>query len=276
MPIPDNGLRGEIEATDISARLERAALRSLHAAATPRIAARLGLRWQEIGGGAASIAAALPPSAIVVNRALGRDRDGARQAAKAYAAAGVARFFLNGTDPGLPGIGQVRGWQKFARTLDGPVPEPRRDLSLRELGPDDGPPFAAIVCAAFDLGEGAEPWLARLPGRPGWRIFGAVIGGEIAGVGGLFHEGCGGWTDWGATRPAFRSRGVQQALLAHRVRLARDMGLGSLHTCTGEAVPGDPQHSYANILRAGFVETTLRPNWAPPGPAPLANPSETG
>jgi hypothetical protein len=41
-------------------------------------------------------------------------------------------------------------------------------------------------------------------------------------------------------------------------------------------VPGDPQHSYANILRAGFAETTLRPNWAPPRPAPLANRSETG
>jgi hypothetical protein len=58
--------------------------------------------------------------------------------------------------------------------------------------------------------------------------------------------------------------------------MARDMGLGTLHTCTGEAVPGDPQHSYANILRAGFVETTLRPNWAPAKSPPLANRSETG
>jgi GNAT superfamily N-acetyltransferase len=260
----NNDLRNEAEVDEQSARIERAALRSLHAAATPELSANLGLRWSEIGGGVASVAAALPPTAIVVNRALGLDRDGARQAAKVYAAEGVARFFLNGTDPGLAGIGQVRGWQKFARSLDGPMPVARASLPLRELGPDDGPAFAAIVCAAFDLGQSAEPWLALLPGQPGWRIFGAVIDGEIAGVGGLFHEGGAGWTDWGATRPAFRGRGVQQTLLAHRVRMARDMGLGTLHTCTGEAVPGDPQHSYANILRAGFVETTLRPNWAPP------------
>ncbi len=259
----DKTLRRDVD-VDPSLRVERAALHSLHAAATPDIAARLGLRWIEIGGGAASVAAALPPSAIVVNRALGLDPEGARQAVKAYGEAGVARFFLNGADPDLPGIGQVRGWQKFSRTLDGPMPVSRADLAVSELGPDDGAEFAAIVCAAFDLGEAAEPWLARLPGRPGWRIFGAVIDGRFAGVGALFHADGAGWTDWGATRPAFRGRGVQQSLLDRRVRAARAMGLSSLHTCTGEAVPGDPQHSYANILRAGFAETALRPNWAPP------------
>ncbi len=263
MGLLDKTLRRDVD-VDPSLRVERAALHSLHAAATPDIAARLGLRWIEIGGGAASVAAALPPSAIVVNRALGLDPEGARQAVKAYGVAGVARFFLNGADPDLPGIGQVRGWQKFSRTLDGPMPVSRADLAVRELGPDDGAEFAAIVCAAFDVGEAAEPWLARLPGRPGWRIFGAVIDGRIAGVGALFHADGAGWTDWGATRPAFRGRGVQQSLLARRVRAARAMGLSSLHTCTGEAVPGDPQHSYANILRAGFAETALRPNWAPP------------
>ena len=30
---------------------------------------------------------------------------------------------------------------------------------------------------------------------------------------------------------------------------------------TGEAVPGDAQHSYSNILRAGFAESYLRENW---------------
>jgi len=28
-------------------------------------------------------------------------------------------------------------------------------------------------------------------------------------------------------------------------------------------VPGDPQHSYANIKRCGFQETYLRENWQP-------------
>jgi hypothetical protein len=57
---------------------------------------------------------------------------------------------------------------------------------------------------------------------------------------------------------------VQRALLAHRCRQAEALGCRRVHTCTGEAVPGDPQHSYNNILRCGFRETYVRGNWAPP------------
>jgi hypothetical protein len=32
---------------------------------------------------------------------------------------------------------------------------------------------------------------------------------------------------------------------------------------TGEAVPGDPQHCYSNIMKRGFAETCLRENWIP-------------
>jgi hypothetical protein len=32
---------------------------------------------------------------------------------------------------------------------------------------------------------------------------------------------------------------------------------------TGEAVPGDKQHSYRNIQKAGFKEAYLRENWIP-------------
>jgi GNAT superfamily N-acetyltransferase len=72
-----------------------------------------------------------------------------------------------------------------------------------------------------------------------------------------------GWTDWGATAPDFRGRGLQRALLCHRLRLADGLGLVRVHTCTGAPAPGDPQHSYANILRCGFAETRLRANLAP-------------
>lgn len=70
--------------------------------------------------------------------------------------------------------------------------------------------------------------------------------------------------DWGATDPACRRRGGQSALLARRVREALTHGCRLMVTTTGEAVPGDPQHSYHNIQRAGFAEAHLRANWAPP------------
>jgi hypothetical protein len=36
-----------------------------------------------------------------------------------------------------------------------------------------------------------------------------------------------------------------------------------IFTETGEAVEGDPQHSYKNILKAGFKESILRQNYSP-------------
>jgi hypothetical protein len=53
-------------------------------------------------------------------------------------------------------------------------------------------------------------------------------------------------------------------LLAARIDAARAAGAVSLATETGERVPGAPDQSYRNILRAGFREAYLRANWHSP------------
>ncbi len=257
--------------------IEAAALRSLYAAADPGLGTALGLDCRAIGAGTASIAAGLPASAIVVNRVLGLAGPAdLRHAVAACRAAGVPRFFVNGVGQGdaeafaaeaaALGLLPARGWRKFARGRDAPVPDAPVPLPIAELAAGQGAGFGRIAAAAFDLGEAAEGWLARLPGQPGWRVFAAFDGDQPVGVGALFVAGDTAWTDWGATAPAARGRGVQLSLLAHRVRIALGMGVRRLFTCTGEAVPGEPQHSYANILRCGFAEGVLRPNFAPPKP----------
>lgn len=72
-----------------------------------------------------------------------------------------------------------------------------------------------------------------------------------------------GYLDFGATHPDFRRRGSQSAILNVRIRDALDTGCTSVVTMTGEAVPGDEQHSYRNIQKAGFTEAYLRENWIP-------------
>lgn len=86
-----------------------------------------------------------------------------------------------------------------------------------------------------------------------------------AGAGALFVADGVGWTDWAATDPAFRRRGSQTALMAARLRKARELGCRMVATCTGEAVPGEAQSSYRNILRAGFRAAGLRHNYSPTG-----------
>jgi GNAT superfamily N-acetyltransferase len=259
-----------VPVTDEATAIEMAALAALHRAATPEIRLRLGLAFRPIAGGMASIAATLPASAIVVNRALGfpgrLDTAGLAAVSATYRSAEVERFFVNGeadrAAADTAGFVPARAWAKFARPREAPLPDTAR-VNIVEVDAETATAAARIVTAAFDLGTGAVPWLACLAGAPGWHVFLALIEGQPAGTGALFIDGDIGWTDWGATDPQFRCRGVQRALLVHRLRLADTIGCARAYTCTGTAVPGEPQHSYANILRCGFEDITVRPNWAP-------------
>ncbi|HEY8553970.1 MAG TPA: GNAT family N-acetyltransferase [Burkholderiales bacterium] len=239
----------------------------------------LGLWTLHVGPALVSIAARLPASAIAINRAvgIGLDRAAAPEDAAAivdaYRAAGVARYFIQVAPHTAPaavgawleaaGLRKARAWQKFERGAE-PVADRRTDLEIRLVGPEHGSAFAEIVCAAFDLGDGAIPWLQRIPGRPGWHVYMSFDRGRPAGVGTMYvRNGCA-WLDFGATRPEYRGRGSQGAIVAQRVGLALALGCRRIYTCTGVEVPGDPQHSYKNILRAGFRETYVRENYAPP------------
>lgn len=71
--------------------------------------------------------------------------------------------------------------------------------------------------------------------------------------------------DWAATLPAYRGRGGQGVVLCQRIRDALDLGCRGLLTTTGEAVEGDPQHSYRNIERVGFRPIYTRENFVPAG-----------
>lgn len=252
--------------------IETAALASLHAQATPELRDRLGLAWRECGELRLSIAARLPASAIVINRAFGIRAETLGKVAAEYRESGIQRYFLHPASSGLDfsapaalaGLVPARSWQKFERSLGEGMP-PKAAIAIRQVLPDTEAAKCAarIVCAAFDLGSQAEPWLSRLGHDPRWTIFLAELDGKPAGTGALFVDGGIGWIDWDASDPAFRCRGVQAALLAHRLQLADAHGLRRVHTCTGVPVPGDPQHSFHNILRSGFAPLSARQNWQP-------------
>jgi len=76
----------------------------------------------------------------------------------------------------------------------------------------------------------------------------AEIDGAVAGCGSLYPQGPVGWIGGGATRPEFRQRGVQAALLHERLAYARQVG------CTvaaATAVAGS--QSSRNMQRQGFT-----------------------
>ena len=252
----------------------------MHAAADEDLRARLKLNGRVIGSAFASVAGALPASAIAVNVCFGlglekqATRDEVDQVVGLYTDAGAQRYFVQlhpqAKPDSLPGwlmdhgLQQTRGWMMFERGREEPAAA-STSLQVREAKVGDAPAFARICCDAFDLGDAAIPWFTRLVGRTGWHIYMSFDDDDIpAGTGAIYVEDETAYFTFGATAPAFRGRGGQSALLRARVAAALDLGCRTMATCTGEEVPGDPQHSYKNIMKAGFRECYVRRNFALP------------
>ncbi len=154
-------------------------------------------------------------------------------------------------------------WMKFRRGVEQP-PDAPTDLNVRQVGAEAAADFALTLCQGYGLPEHVALWLAAIPGRAGWQCFVAYDGRKPAAAGALHVHGDVGWLGMAATLPSQRSRGAQNAILAARIARAGECGCSTVVTETGERVEGRPSNSYRNILRAGFEEAYLRPNYASP------------
>ena len=260
-----------------SEAIERAALISLHDHCPEATKAKLGLRFEAFGDALAAGASHDP--SVLINRVLGLgtlERFAAEHVAdvaRAYVEWDITRYFFHAYTDDLSeeelasferaGLEPARGWMKFRRPTDGPVRQGRTDLRVERVGPDRAADFGRIVCTAFGMTDDAVPLLAGLARDDRWHLFVTYDGDAAAGAGALMVDDGAGWLEWGATDPAFRQRGSQGAIMEARIRLAQELGCDYLFTETGEAVDGDPQHSYGNIQKAGFRESVLRRNFMP-------------
>jgi GNAT superfamily N-acetyltransferase len=160
------------------------------------------------------------------------------------------------------GYARSYAWAKFRRGVE--AVEARTALRVERVGPEHGDAFGRIVATAFGTPDFVATWAARLPGRPAWSCYVSFDGEAPAGAGAIFFHGDVGWLGLGATLPEHRGRGSQGAILAARIGEARERGCRLVVTETGENVASRPAGSYRNIVRAGFEEAYVRPNWASP------------
>lgn len=160
----------------------------------------------------------------------------------------------------LSPYGYTPGWahMKFERD---DAPAPAVDTELRIEPADDAATVTRICAEGTGLTDVPVGWI----GAPGFACFVAWDGDEPASCATVYVEGETAWLGIAVTRPNFRGRGAQRALLSTRIDAARANGARRLATETGERVPDKPDQSYRNILRAGFREAYLRPNWLSPG-----------
>ena len=146
-----------------------------------------------------------------------------------------------------------------------PVRAVTTSLHVREATADDGDAIGALFARCFDMPAHSAPMWAALIERPSWHVVVATEGPTIAGAGFLCVSGDEGYLAGGATDPAYRRRGAQGAVMSWRLQRALDLGCRWVWTETGEKIPGDPNHSYNNMLRHGFEPVATRLNFVPSG-----------
>jgi len=166
------------------------------------------------------------------------------------------RLLERGYEPGY-------AWMKFGRGLEPPAEHPG-EVHVVEAGPEDEETFGAIVAESYGMPGRSAALIAAVVGRPGFHCFLARDADRAIGAAALFVAANSGWCGFAATLPAARGRGAQNALFAARVRRAAELGCRGLYTETGQRAEGRPEASYRNILRNGFGELYLRPNWVSP------------
>lgn len=254
--------------------IELEAHRALYSSVPDDVKSSLGFEMKEIAGIVCSISSVEP--SILINRCFVTDDKALsdtttiKTVKQLYADAGVGEFFMhvshNTPETRLKleqaGMKKSRGWMKFKRDTQ-PAVARNPDLSIRKIGTEYSEAFAKIVVPCFDLSEASIPLIASVVSHPDYHIYMGFDGDSPAATGGFFYKNNVAHCDFGATHVDFRGRGFQGALLARRINDAITMGATSIYTATGEDVPGDPQHSYNNILRYGFKENYLRENWVP-------------
>lgn len=142
---------------------------------------------------------------------------------------------------------------KLFRSLDEVVePERKTKLDIRTIGPAQGADFARIVCKQYGWHEKRIPWLASMVGQPGFEHWMAFDRSRPVATGALYVHNNIGVLAWGSTETPYRRQGAQTALIAARVRRAREHKLAWVTVETTEPVKGRPSMSFRNLVASGF------------------------
>jgi ribosomal protein S18 acetylase RimI-like enzyme len=255
-------------------RIERADWRDAYLSASPEMTAMFGMRLARLES--ADVLQMTKLDMLMFNRVAGlgveepATEEELDQAIALFQDAHVPRFFLDVSPAARPiflndwiaerGLSLFNSWVKLTREVD-PVPQAFTTARIADVGPDRAADFGRIVQIAFRLPEKMAVWAAGMVGREGRRQFMAFEGDKPVGVAALYQEGE--WAELGfaAVLPEARGLGIQAALIAARIRAARERGCRWLSMETAEETLEKPSYSLRNARKMGFEILYLRPNY---------------
>lgn len=255
-------------------RIERRFWREIWDSVPAEVAEEHGIERRDFGPIQATVVRDLGPVGMI-NLLLGAaEAPGVEQleAAIAWAEEKGATPYVPLT-PDLPGSDGAEEWlrrsgfttapglMKFVRDPHLPRFPAPEGIEVVEVTTPEQEPFGAIAAFGFGMPAWGAEFFAHLPGREAWRCYVARVDGEAQGCGAMVIDDGIAELGIGATLEQARGRGCQTALLRRRIADAAEAGCRTLLVETGERIPGRPEASYRNILKAGFEEAYPRPNW---------------
>ena len=141
---------------------------------------------------------------------------------------------------------------QFTLIPEGYIPRPLPEgISVAQVGPEQADDWLRVTAAGFEETDSPSPGAFDILGpnfyAPESAAFLAWFGDKLAGGGGMYAHG--GVVELGgaSTRPAFRRKGIQRALIEARLATARSNG------CDLALVLTEPgSDSQRNLQRTGF------------------------
>jgi MOSC domain-containing protein YiiM/GNAT superfamily N-acetyltransferase len=164
-------------------------------------------------------------------------------------------------EPPWPGATFDSTLARFAIAPEAMTAANGADVVVRELGRSEVGPWAEVIVASSDLPEPiATAWRdleADLALVAHHHRFVAELGGRAVGAGSLHVHRQLGWLRAGSVLPAYRGRGIQRLLIAHRAEHARRLGADLVGASAVEAGA-----SAANLELLGFRRVATRRSYA--------------
>lgn len=153
------------------------------------------------------------------------------------------------------------GWAKLtcnapSNSLDSPD-----RIQTRRVTVDEAALFGRMMCEGFNFPASLTCLWAAIVGQDGWSCFFALDNDTPIGTGVMFVSGGWAWLGGGTTRPEFRNRGVQKALIRARRDDGIAKGVSRFVVETEAPSSGKPNISYENLRKMGFEHLYDRKNF---------------
>jgi hypothetical protein len=183
--------------------------------------------------------------------------------------------------PGRPAADEAERWlmergneqggsrTKLVRDTSPPqLPAPPGIEVIAREDPDEDECFADSFAENLGMPCWASTFFFELPGAEGWHCYVATEGDDaLAYVAMLVHAGVAELTLASHPRGVERENGGGAALLRRCIEDAAAAGCEAIFAEVPELDPEPLSESRESLLRAGFEQAFVRPDWRPPGHA---------